>query len=228
MAETPPVAGESCRYRITFATRFTLAYVSVLELGIVWERALRRAGIPLRYSQGFNPRPRLAFAAPLPVGCGSEADLLDLWLTEAWPPERVHQALSETTLPRDLIPLAVRAVPEGEPALSEQLVEAHYRLWLKEVPAAELEAAVARLLAAERLVLPRRGRKFRGKVYDLRPLLLELRAEAAPPPWLGLRMRLAARPGATGRPDEVLKALGLEDAPRRCTRTALVLAPPEA
>ena len=61
--------------------------MSVLELGKIWERSLRRAGMPLKYSQGFNPRPKLNFAAPLPVGCGCEADLMDVWLETPVEPE---------------------------------------------------------------------------------------------------------------------------------------------
>ncbi|MCJ7548088.1 MAG: hypothetical protein MUQ30_00210, partial [Anaerolineae bacterium] len=67
-------------------------------------------------------------------------------------------------------------------------------------------------------------RKYRGKVYDLRPLVKSLSLDpGAPSPWLGLRMRVVACPGATGRPDEVLRALGLADRPRRSTRTRLIL-----
>ena len=57
----------SIRHRITFATARSLAYISVLELGAIWERSLRRAGVAVRYSQGYNPRPKLVFAAPLLV-----------------------------------------------------------------------------------------------------------------------------------------------------------------
>ena len=71
--------------------------------------------------------------------------------------------------------------------------------------------------------MAKRGRKYRGKTYDLRPLVHELRIDDAPGPWVGMWMRVNARPGATGRPDEVLNALGLKDVPRRCTRTRLIL-----
>ncbi len=71
--------------------------------------------------------------------------------------------------------------------------------------------------------MAKRGRKYRGKTYDLRPLVEALHIEEAPSPWIGLWLRVQARPGATGRPDEVLNALNLTDVPRRCTRTRLIL-----
>ena len=118
----------------------------------------------------------------------------------------------------------MRVVPEDDAALSEQLVAAEYRVWLRDVPHAVVQSAVADFLDSPALSLPKRGRKYRGKTYDLRPLVETLCLEDAPAPWTGLWMRVQARPGATGRPDEVLKALDLTDAPRRCTRTRLILA----
>jgi radical SAM-linked protein len=211
------------RHRITFATSRTLAYVSVLELGTSWERTLRRAGIPLKYSQGFNPRPRMHFAAPLPVGCGSRADLLDLTLDEPWTSEAIARAL-RGTMPRDLTVIDTAPVADDAPALSELLVEAAYEVWLREVTQEEVAAAVRSTVTADALPLPKRGRRHRGKTYDLRPMILDLQVTpSAPAPWVGLKMRLEARAGATGRPDEVLKALNLVDRPQRCFRTALIL-----
>jgi radical SAM-linked protein len=220
--ESPVPNPQSLRYRITFATRRTLAYVSVLELGKIWERSLRRAGMPLKYSQGYSPRPRLHFAAPLPVGCGSEADLMDVWLETPVNPETMLAALTDT-VPPDLSVVGVQVVPADDAALSEQLTAAEYRVWLRDAPEEVVQSAIAGFLDSPSLSLPKRGRKYRGKTYDLRPLVEALHLEDAPAPWTGLWMRLHARPGATGRPDEVLKALDLTDAPRRCTRTRLIL-----
>ena len=209
------------RYRITFSTALSLAYVSVLELGTVWERTLRRARVPVRYSQGFTPRPRMHFAAPVPVGCGTAADLLDVTLHEPMAPDTLLTAL-QTAAPRDLSVLAATPVDEATPALSEQLVAAAYEVWLRDVDRKALASAIEHVLAAERVDLARRGKD--GQTYDLRPLIITLELiPDLPAPWTGLRVLLAARTGATGRPDEVLTALGFDAAPRRCTRTRLVL-----
>jgi len=221
--QNPQSKIQNLRYRITFATQRTLAYVSVLELGKIWERSLRRARMPLKYSQGYNPRPKLHFAAPLPVGCGCDADWLDVWLETPVDSEAMLAALTDA-VPPDLSVIEVHTVPEDEAALSEQLVAAEYRVWLRDVPEVVVESAIAAFLDSSSLSLAKRGRKYRGKTYDLRPLVEVLRSEDAPAPWAGLWMRVKARPGATGRPDEVLKALDLTDAPRRCTRTRLILA----
>mgnify|MGYP000222496295 CR=1 FL=1 len=219
---TAPVAISNIRHRITFATRKTLAYVSVLELGRIWERCLRRAGVPVKYSQGYNPRPRMQFAAPLPVGCGSEADLLDIVLEAPQTPESIAAALAGKT-PPDLDVLRVTAVPHDEAALSEQLFAADYQVWLRDVDANTVISAITDFLQADTVIMAKRGRKYRGKTYNLRPLVEDLRIAPAPAPWVGLQMRVTARPGATGRPDEVLKALGLAEIPRRCTRLQLHL-----
>ncbi len=213
----------SLRHRITFGTSRSLAYVSVLELGTLWERTLRRGLVPLKYSQGFNPRPRMHFAAPLPVGCGSKADLLDLSLNEPRTSDAIIQSLAGVT-PPGLTILDVVAVAPRVPALSEQLVEAEYQVWLREANQERLSTAVIRLLQASSVLLPKRGRRHRGKTYDLRPLIKTLGIEPNPKPdWTVLGMQLNARPGATGRPDEVLKALELTEIPRRCFRTRLIL-----
>jgi len=219
----PASTARSRRHRITFATSRTLAYLSVLELGKVWERTLRRGRVPLKYSQGFNPRPRMHFAAPLPVGCGSAADLLDLSLDEPWAPQRLRDAITGVT-PENLIVLDVTAVDVRAKSLSDLLQEAEYSVWLQEVDEAELAETLEAFLRKEEILMPKRGRKYRGRFYDLRPLVKSLSLDpATPSPWLGLRMRVTARPGATGRPDEVLRALGLVDRPRRSTRTRLIL-----
>ncbi|MGC9520714.1 MAG: TIGR03936 family radical SAM-associated protein [Anaerolineae bacterium] len=219
----PAERNEHRRHRITFGTSRSLAYVSVLELGLIWERSLRRAQVPLKYSQGYNPRPRMHFAAPLPVGCGSEADLLDVELTEGRSSVAIARAL-DGKMPVDLVLVEVTPVSDGAPALSEQLVETEYRVWIKGVGRAGLKEAVDAFLAQDTVDLPKRGRRHRGKTYNLRPLVKALSIDAeTPSPWEGLQMRLNARPGATGRPDEVLKALGLEEVPRRCFRTRMLL-----
>ncbi|HEY90187.1 MAG TPA: DUF2344 domain-containing protein, partial [Thermoflexia bacterium] len=221
-AREQAVAG-ALRVRVTFATEKNLAYISVLDLGSIWERTLRRAGIPVKYSQGFHPRPKIQFARPLPTGCGGAAEWVDLWLETPHTAAAVRAALVGQT-PPGLTVLEVHPVAESEPALQELVVATEYYTLLREVDPDAVKIAVAALLAAETVMRPQRGRR-RHKQYDLRPLVQALAVERdAPAPWtLALRMHLAALPGATGRPDEVLKALALEDVPYRCTRQRIFL-----
>lgn len=221
MSDAPLTPETTLRYRITFATSGALAFVSVLELSTVWERSLRRAGIPLRYSQGFNPRPKMQFALPLPTGCGGEAEWLDLWLDEPWEPERIRESLAGK-LPPGLDARAVSAVAEKDPALAECATATEYLALLHTVSTERVEAAVAELLAAGSVSRARRG-KYRGQSYDLRPLIEALAVVPVPEPWVGLHMRLTAGPRSTGRPDEVIAALGLSAYLQRCTRQRIVV-----
>jgi radical SAM-linked protein len=214
----------SIRHRITFATARSLAYISVLELGTLWERSLRRAGVAVRYSQGYNPRPKLVFAAPLLVGCGSRADLLDVWLDPdvagPRPASETREALEGQT-PRDLKVLDVTGVSRNEPSLPKQLVQSEYRVWVRGADRAPLAEAIDALLAAGSVPRVRRDRE-----YDLRPLVQALRLEPEAPIGHPIWMRLRARPGATGRPDEVLKALDVIHHPWRCGRVRMILNDP--
>ncbi|TFG67413.1 MAG: DUF2344 domain-containing protein [Anaerolineales bacterium] len=218
-----PMQTPSLRHRITFATERTLAYVSVLELTAIWERSLRRGAIPLRYSQGFNPRPKMNFAAPLPVGCGSEAELLDIWLEESLYPEAILSAMKKKT-PVDLHIVDISAINIDAPTLSEQLRSAEYSVWLQDITVETLKTKIEALLAMDVIQRPRRGKKYRGKIYDLRKLIMDLRVTSeGNDPLHEVWMHLMAEYGATGRPDEVIQALGIAHCLRRCSRSRLIL-----
>ncbi len=78
------------RLRITFSQQGVLRYVGHLDVVRTWERALRRASIPLAYSEGFNPQPRLFFAAALPLGATGQREIVDVVLAESMAPEAFH------------------------------------------------------------------------------------------------------------------------------------------
>lgn len=206
------------RWRITYAVEGPIRYISHLEQVRVWERAIRRAGLPLAYTRGFTPRPRLQVAAPLPLGFASEAEWLDLWLERPVEPERIVQALT-ATLPEGLTIRSIETVPPGAPSLPSQVVAAEYAVTVETaVPAEEIQRRIEDLLAAETLPRERRGRP-----YDLRPLILDLSLEESRAGEIVLTMCLSARAGATGRPEEVLDALGLADGFFRVTRQRIHL-----
>ncbi|MCX7855473.1 MAG: TIGR03936 family radical SAM-associated protein [Anaerolineae bacterium] len=206
------------RWRITYTVKGPLRYISHLEQVRVWERAIRRAGLPLAYSGGFTPRPRLQVAAPLPLGFASEAEWLDLWLEQPVEPETIVQALT-STLPEGLAIRSIEEVPLSAPSLPSQVAAAEYEVAVETaVPAEEIRRRIEELLAAETLPRERRGRP-----YNLRPLILSLRLEEVRAGEGVLTMLLSAREGATGRPEEVLDALGLADGFFRVTRRRIHL-----
>jgi radical SAM-linked protein len=205
------------RLRITFAKTEAMRYTSHLDLHKAWERAMRRAGLPLVYSQGFNPRPRLQLAAALPLGFISHCELLDAWLGDNGHPIEQLRAALEAALPPGLRLIDLQPVALDEPALQTYLRSAEYTATLLDAFPG-LEAKVAGLLAAGSL-----PRQRRGKAYDLRPLIETL--AVLPPDETGrqrLRMLLSAQEGRTGRPEEVLAALGYDPVAARVERTRLV------
>ena len=196
------------RLRLRFAKGEPLKYISHLDLARTWERVFRRAGLPVAHSQGFNPRPRLQIAAALPVGVTGRAEYLDLWLTEALAPGELEARL-RPCLPPGLEVLDVTETKLRAPALQAQMRAAEYRVevWNQE-PIEAVHSRVQALLDAPSIL---RQRQHKGKLqtYDLRPLIQLVTVEPGPSGGHALLMRLQASPAGAGRPDEVLKALGL-------------------
>ncbi len=203
------------RYRITFAITHAMRYVGHLDLLSAWERTLRRAELPLAYTQGFHAHPRIQIAAALPLGCTADAEMMELWLEVELEADALRERLG-AALPPGLRLRSVAHMPPGKPHFDQWLVAGDY----SGVPVAgglpvDLGARVSRVLTCESL-----PRQRREKAYDLRPLILQLEVREETPPSLGMRLRLQA--GATGRPDEVTEALGLERAALLFTRERLI------
>src|SRR5712692_11476874 len=98
------------RFRLTFSKGEPVRYISHLDLMRTWERILRRAGLKLAHSQGFNPRPRLVFAAPLSVGVTSEAEIVDVDLEEELVAEELVSRV-RPALPPGIHVLSAHEVP---------------------------------------------------------------------------------------------------------------------
>ncbi|NJL93226.1 MAG: DUF2344 domain-containing protein [Anaerolineae bacterium] len=205
------------RLRLRYAQQGTLRFVGHLDITKIWERILRRAELPLEYSRGFNPRPRLQVAAGLPLGASSAAEALDVWLeAPVWPSDDLRPRL-QAVAPRDLTLLSAEAVPIQAPALPMLAHSATYQV--RPLPPARfpegLPAQITALLQADQLL-----RQRKRKTYDLRPLILGL----GQPAEQMLEMQLSLGEGRTGRPDETLAALGLAEVPVQIHRSALELA----
>jgi radical SAM-linked protein len=205
------------RLRVTYARGEPIKYISHLDLARAWERALRRARVPLAYSHGFNPRPRIAFASALPVGVTGRREMMDLLLERPVMPLHFARRLAPH-LPSGLAVVSAEAVYHRLPSLQSQVCAAEYRLEVDWQGGCEaLEARLADLLAAETLV-----RQRRGKTYDLRPLVESLSVGEALPGGFALHMRLRQGQDGTARHDEVLDALGLAGALRSACRERLL------
>jgi len=205
------------RYRISFGKHDALRWTGHLDLQRVWERTFRRAKLPLLYSRGFHAHPRLVFAAPLPLGFTADQELLDVYLKAPTQPEALREQLQRSA-PPGLQIANLQLVSPKEPAITRGVRAAEYQADMPAEQLSQLREAVRKLLVADRL-----PRSRRGKVYDLRPLVeqLELDEDTSV-----LRMQLACREGATGRPEEVLAQLGLDAADCAVKRTRLIFNSP--
>ncbi len=196
-------------------------YIGHLDLARTLERSLNRARIPMAYTQGFNPRPRLQFAAALPLGYTSDCELADIWLTEAMEPEQARRQMMERIAP-GLIVHQVEEASLQEAALQMQTAVSTYTATLlDEVDTAVLQQRIADLLAAETLIRVR-VRKKKRREYDLRPLIYDL-ALTETDAGSVIQMKLALEQNKNGRPDEVLLALDLDPLAARVHRTAILL-----
>ncbi len=205
------------RVRITFSKQGALRYTGHLDLHRLWERAIRRAELPISYSQGFHPQPKISLAAALPLGFASRAEMLDVRLNEEIPVENISSRLKDS-LPSDIQIVGIESVDERAPALQTQVLSAAYEVHLTEpIDGAELTRKVEALMMSESTI-----RERRGKTYDLRPLIemLSVITEANGKVWM--KMTLAARDGATGRPEEVLNALDILPEYTRVERIRLI------
>ncbi len=201
------------RIRITFAKQGALRYTGHLDLHRLWERAARRAELPLAYSQGFHPQPKMAIAAALPLGFSSRCEVIDLRLEHDIPLDGLSDRLQQT-LPTGIRVSNVESVDEKLPALQTQVASAEYEVTLTEpADGLELKSKAAAVMETESIL-----RERRGKTYDLRPLIESLEVE----PDGKIHMRLAAREGATGRPEEVLDMLGIAFETTRIERTQII------
>lgn len=205
------------RLRLHFAKTEPMRFTGHLDVQRAWERTFRRALLPVKYSEGFTPRPRFHLAAALPLGCTSRHELADVWLERPMDLQEVESRL-RAALPPGLELLRVEEVPREEPALQNQVQAAEYLVRFLE-PVPDLERRVQHLLAQKHI-----SRQRKEKSYDLRPLIqvMEVRTEPDTGAQL-LWMRLSALPGATGRPDAVLDALGIPWEIARVERLRLLL-----
>lgn len=209
------------RLRVRFSRDERVKYITHLDLMRLWERALRRAKIDLAYSEGFTPHPRLSLAAPLAVGVTSSAELLDLFLNSRISPLELTRRVSPQ-LPAGVEVLEVQEVGLRAPSAQSEVRWAEYHVRLDPaLPAERVREAIDAFLAAESLPWEHQRDKDTRK-YDIRALVHNLWLERdGDGPAVGMSLR--ADSGGSGRPEQVIAALGLPE-PVHIHRTKLVLA----
>jgi len=204
--------------RFRFAKLGKIRFTSQRDVARMWERALRRAGLPLAYSRGFSPRPQLSFGLALPTGCESRAEYLDVVLDEDRPEAA---GVDVPSLPARLTDLLPAGIEVGEATLVERSTGSLQQLvtscsWVMAIAGlsrAQLEERVALLLEATSVPITRE-RKGREESDDLRPSVLSLAVRDLPEPPFGggaegsgtLVAELATQPRGV-RPVELVRGL---------------------
>ncbi len=195
--QAPPVQ----RLRIRYAKRGRLRFTSHRDVSRAVERAVFRAEIPMAYSSGFHPHPRISYAGASPTGAASEAEYLELGLAERRDPEDVRRAL-DAALPEGLDVAAIQESPGG--SLSDLLVASSWLVELRGADRAEVAAAVASFLGTEAVPVERMTKKGL-RTFDCRAAVVALEVtDIGDEPALALVLRHAV---PAVRPDDVLSGL---------------------
>jgi radical SAM-linked protein len=196
--------------RLRFSKRGKVRFVSHRDVARAFERAFRIEALPLAFTQGFSPRPKVSFGLALSVGCESEAEYLDVELAHEFDVDALPAALS-AALPEGIDVFAAVALADRAPALQESVTAVEYDVVIEHRDGTALDVAdVHRLvdaaLAAETLQATRR-RKGRDVVDEVRSLIRAV--DVIGPSELGVRLHLelATQPSSV-RPGEVVAALG--------------------
>jgi radical SAM family uncharacterized protein/radical SAM-linked protein len=209
LPQRPPASERVQRLRFRFAKTGSLALLSHLDLVRLMERALRRSGVPVSFTGGFHPLPRVQFALALPLGAEAAGEWMDVEMAEWQDPAWVCQRL-QAQLPPQFALQAVREVPVSGVSLSQELVAASWSLVLRpEPPVAasgsaplvslvQWQAAVDALLKAGEWIWEDTDKKGRPRSRDCRPYLQELCLAATADP-AAVRLAYTAEIDAAGR-----------------------------
>ena len=197
------------RLRIRYSKKGKVRFISHRDVARIWERALRRVGVSVAYSQGFSPRPKLSFGLALSTGHESEAEFLDLELSDDdgdWTAVRGEDLAARLTaaLPVGLDVVAVAPVEKGD-SLQQAVTSCTWAIEVDDVDREYMDAWVADVLSREEIVVERE-RKGKPVVEDLRPHVLALDVTGTTETGIRLSADLGTQPRAL-RPTELLAAV---------------------
>jgi radical SAM-linked protein len=209
-----PASERVARLRFRFSKTGSLALLSHLDLVRLMERALRRSGLPVSFTGGFHPLPRVQFALALPLGAEADGEWMDLEYTQPIDPTEALQRL-QAQLPAGFALLQVEAVEVSAPSLSQELMAAHWQLQLRPTgtgtdgtvpPLAAWQAAAAELLNSSSWIWHDTDKKGRPRQRDCRPFLQSLAVEGVEqmPALVELRYEALVDPaGRSLRPEQL-------------------------
>jgi radical SAM-linked protein len=210
------------RLRIKFNRGEELKFISHLDITRLWQRAFVRAGIPLAYSQGFNPHPQISLAAPLPVGVTGEAEFMDIYCAKNVSPPYFTEAVNRE-LPEGIKIIQAQQINPALPALQAVVSFAEYLVTLTtDKTGEEVEGMIKSLLSLQ--TIPWQHERDTGiRHYDLRALIQNLWLADYKNGYAIIGMKLNCDSNGSGRPEQVILALGFTGYPHSINRTQLFL-----
>lgn len=201
------------RVRLRYAKRGPLRFTSHRDFARAVERAIHRAGVPIAYSQGFTPHPKISFASAAPTGVASEAEYLELGLRERVEPEQLRKALDAALSPGLDVLAAVEAAP-GAPGLADRITASHWRVELPGVTREALDRAVAAFLECDEVPVERLTKQGRRMVDARGPVvaIATIASSTSTPdvvagPSCAILELVVRQVTPTVRPDDVLSGL---------------------
>jgi radical SAM-linked protein len=199
--QAPPVQ----RLRIRYAKRGRLRFTSHRDFSRAFERAVFRARIPMAYSSGFNPHPRISYMGAAPMGSASEAEYVEIALAEVVDPARAHADIDEA-LPDGLDVIEVVVSASG--SLADRLEGSRWRMTLVDTDVDEAARAVEALLATDEVIVERMTKKGM-RSFDARAAIASVAVADSRPDELSCAiLDVVLRHGSPSvRPDDVLAAL---------------------
>ena len=201
--EGPPPAPAVQKLRVRYAKRGRLRFSSTRDFQRALERALRRAAVPMAFSAGFHPHPKISYANAAPTGTASEAEYFEISVTERVDPRRVRAALDQA-LPQGLDILEVVVAAGG--ALADRLQASDWIMELAQMPLERLAQATERFLALERVEVTR-VMKNGPRTFDVRGAVVSLVASPGRGGTCAILRVVVRHTTPAVRPDDVLTAL---------------------
>jgi radical SAM-linked protein len=203
------------KVRLSFTKEGEVRFISHLELAHLFHRASKRADLPLSYSEGFHPMPRIVFATAIPVGMESRVEIVDMELEGRFTPREVREKLNQT-LPKGIEVLEAEEIPLNSPSSSVLTPSVYWVTLDGHISKEEAIARIQKALEKEEFIL-HQERKGKGRSVDVRPLIerMEIKVlgdESEETPTWGIELVLRNGMGRTAKPTEIMGAiLGLKE-----------------
>ncbi len=193
------------RARIYYSKGIALKFTGTLDLQSIWQRSLKRAGLTVELSQGFHPQPKIQLPFPLPLGFTAQNEIIDIWFAQDYALDDIREKLTGS-LPEGIEIQFIEPIDGQRKSIASSATTADYKVIVDtaEISISDLKDSLGKLLESQTII-----RERNNKQYDLRPLILSIQIGDEMEGQYILEMRLSAHPSTTGRPDEVMKELGV-------------------